>query len=276
MAKPKKQIKRTVAKSGEVRYFYGGRRIKEAKGRKLYVKANYNTFQHREETGRNPKFVPKPTSAELKTFHRAKAQRSLDRFRGRPVPKSFSYVMRQVLKSVGPEPVDFSKLINPATGKPVYPRYSSLLKVVQDAGQYLDFSVQTSQGLPGFRGRTALTSVTDIVEKFSEPGLDRLKIWVLLPEFLGGGQIEGRARGFDAIRSFETTVIESVMEARQNVAFVKFEYYPEYDFVNGVVKFDLRVKEGWDAVKNARDFADVQYYNVTVDVMYSDPIKKTD
>lgn len=276
MAKPKKQIKRTVSKAGEVRYFYGGKRVSDKKGRSMYVRKGYSDFLP-QSRGEKPKpFTPKLTKTELRTLQQIKAQRSLDRFHGRPVPKFISHFFRKVMKDFpeSQEGIDFAKLKD-GKGNPVYKRYSDIIREVDKGFEALTYTVETAQGLPWFRGRENITSITDIVERFSEPGFSNAKFWVRLPEYMPQPHdISGRNLVFEAIRNWEVLVIESVMEARQNVAYVKFDYHPKIDWKENMVIFDLRLKPG-EIADHARDYADLKHEGVIIQVMTSDPIKRT-
>lgn len=256
-------FKRIIDSRGQARYYRNGKRISDKKGRAKYIRENFSQIT-----------LQSLTQKETRSYTQAKAQRSLDRFRGRPVPKLISFVFRNVLEVIGPDPVDFGKMIK--DGKKVWPRYSDLLRQVDFAAQNfpLRFQISSGQGLPGFRGRTKLESVADIVENFTRPEFSSVNFHAKLPEFLTPPEVTGRIKTFEAIAFFETAVTESVMNSpdRDNVAFVRFEYQPDYDFIGKMVTFDLRVKS---MSENARDFADLKYYGVIVTVMTSDPKKRS-
>ena len=262
MAK-KLNLKRVIDRAGQVRYYGNGKRISDKRGVKKYVTENFTSIE--------PAILSKK---ELNSFQRSKVQRSLDRFNGRPVNKLISYVYRDLLKTIGPEAVDFAK-IKSSDGTQAFKRYSDVLRQVDFAEQNfpLEFQIQTSKGAPGFRGRESITSVVDMIEHFKNPVFSNLKYVAYLPGFMSTEVASGKIMVFEAISKFETYITESVMEGdRQNVAFVKFDYIPEYDFVNRVVTFDIRIK---NEPLDFRDFADYTYYSCIVSVMTSDPVKRT-
>jgi hypothetical protein len=234
MAKRKIQtLKRVVAKSGQVYFFKGGKRIATKKGEKLFRKEIVNNLR------------PTPTNltpSEQLFLKRSKAAKKAAantyKYRGRPIPRIYAVLIQKIYPNVNfLKTMDLSQWLNPATGNPLFERYSQIQKTIDNASKVDSdiFKLLTEMGY--FKDKEGRTALIDICEIIRQKEYDKFKFILINDE---GQEIRGRIKVCEKIREFEEMVTSDIRAALgMNVIKTYFDYSPNYDFRKKIFKLDL-------------------------------------
>lgn len=235
MAKRKssKPLKRVVAKSGQVYYFKGGKRIATKKGEKLLKKAiSQNKIPLPQNlTPQEELFLKRSQAAK-------KAAANTYKYQGRPIPRIYAVLMQKLFPSVDfLQTKDLSKWKDPKTGKPIFSRYSDIQKNIDNASKQDSeiFKLLTEMGY--FKDKEGRTALIDICEIIQQKEYDKFKFILIDDE---ENEFRGRVKVCEKIREFEEFVTTDIRASLgMNVIKTYFDYSPNYDFKNKIFKLDL-------------------------------------
>ena len=216
MAKRKNnKLKVKIAKNNVLYYYLKGKRLKSAEGQKLQEQQ----FQKRSEAAK-------------------KAAANTYKYRGRPIPRIYAVLIQKIYPNVNfLKTMDLSQWLNPATGNPLFERYSQIQKTIDNASkENLEiFKLLTEMGY--FKDKEGRTALIDICEIVKQKEYDKFKFILINDE---GEEIRGRIKVCEKIREFEEMVTSDIRAALgMNVIKTYFDYSPNYDFKNKIFKLDL-------------------------------------
>lgn len=235
MAKRKssKPLKRVVAKSGQVYYFKGGKRIATKKGEKLLKK----------EITQNKIPLPKNLTPQEELFLKRsqaakKAAANTYKYQGRPIPRIYAVLMQKLFPKMDfLQTMDLSKWADPRTGKPIFPRFSDIQRNIDNASKTDSeiFKLLTEMGY--FKDKKGRTALIDICEIIQQKEYDKFKFILIDDE---ENEFRGRVKVCEMIREFEEFVTTDIRASLgMNVIKTYFDYSPNYDFKNKIFKLDL-------------------------------------
>jgi len=217
MAKRKNnKLKIKLATSGVIYYYLKGKRLKSAEGQKIQEQQ----FQKRSDAAK-------------------KAAANTYKFKGRPIPRIYAVLLQKNFPAM-----DFLKIMDlslwkdPATGKPLFERYSDIQRNIDNASkENLEiFKLLTEMGY--FKDKEGRTALIDICEIIKQKEYDKFKFILIDAD---GDEIRGRVAVCTAIRDFEVDVTTDIKNALGfNVVKTYFDYSPNYDFKNKIFKLDLQ------------------------------------
>ena len=216
MAKRKNnKLKVKIAKNNVLYYYLKGKRLKAAEGQKIQEQQ----FQKRSEAAK-------------------KAAANTYKYRGRPIPRIYAVLIQKIYPSVNfLKTMDLSQWLDPATGNPLFDRYSKIQKTIDNASKKDSeiFKLLTEMGyFADKEGRTALIDICEIVQ---QKEYDKFKFILIDTK---GITIRGRIKVCTAIRKFEEYVTTEISKALgMNVIKTYFDYSPNYDFKNKIFELDL-------------------------------------
>ena len=216
MAKRKNnKLKVKIAKNNVLYYYLKGKRIKAAEGQKLQEQQ----FQKRSEAAK-------------------KAAANTYKYRGRPIPRIYAVLIQKIYPNVNfLKTMDLSQWLNPATGNPLFERYSQIQKTIDNASKVDSdiFKLLTEMGY--FKDKEGRTALIDICEIIRQKEYDKFKFILINDE---GEEIRGRIKVCEKIREFEEMVTSDIRAALgMNVIKTYFDYSPNYDFRKKIFKLDL-------------------------------------
>ena len=216
MAKRKNnKLKVKIAKNNVLYYYLKGKRLKAAEGQKLQEQQ----FQKRSEAAK-------------------KAAANTYKYRGRPIPRIYAVLIQKIYPNVNfLKTMDLSQWLNPATGNPLFERYSQIQKTIDNASKVDSdiFKLLTEMGY--FKDKEGRTALIDICEIIRQKEYDKFKFILINDE---GEEIRGRIKVCEKIREFEEMVTSDIRAALgMNVIKTYFDYSPNYDFKNKIFKLDL-------------------------------------
>jgi hypothetical protein len=234
MAKRKNtQLKRVLAKSGQVYFFKGGKRIAKKKGEKLFTKEilKGQTQVPRNLTPQEELFLKRSKAAK-------KAAANTYKFKGRPIPRIYA-VLLQKLYPKG----DFLKTMDlsqwkKANGEPIFKRFSDIQRNIDNASKQDSeiFRLLTEMGY--FKDKEGRTALIDICEIIQQKEYDKFKFILIDAQ---GDEVRGRVAVCTAIRDFEVDVTTDIKNALgMNVVKTYFDYSPNYDFTNKIFTLDIQ------------------------------------
>ena len=216
MAKRKNnKLKVKIAKNNVLYYYLKGKRLKAAEGQKLQEEQ----FQKRSEAAK-------------------KAAANTYKYRGRPIPRIYAVLIQKIYPNVNfLKTMDLSQWLNPATGNPLFERYSQIQKTIDNASKVDSdiFKLLTEMGY--FKDKEGRTALIDICEIIRQKEYDKFKFILINDE---GEEIRGRIKVCEKIREFEEMVTSDIRAALgMNVIKTYFDYSPNYDFRKKIFKLDL-------------------------------------
>jgi hypothetical protein len=216
MAKRKNTtLKKVIAKNKQVYYYKNGKRISAEQGKRIEAQ----TFAKRSEAAK-------------------KASANTYKYKGRPIPRIYAKLLSKIYpKGDLLQTMDLSKWTNPATGKPLFPRFSDIQKNIDNASKADSdiFRLLTEMGY--FKDKQGRTALIDICEIILQKEYDKFK-FILIDE--DGNETRGRVSVCNALRQFEEFVTTDIRAALgMNVIKTYFDYSPNYDFKNKIFKIDL-------------------------------------
>ena len=230
------QIKRTLRqtpKGLKAYYFQDGKRIKDSVGRRKFIKKNYESLDKPYQ--KTPKNL---TADEIRAFNRARGQKELYRYQGKPVDK----FMVELLKAKGAiryddKERDIMKLTD-QTGRPLFQNYGQFEQAfISQKDTFFETTFETMMGASGYRGRLEIESIFSIAEGL---GMVKNGFWDL-ETIVNGNPIYGYNKGLDAIRKFEEEETAKRTKADSNVAAVRFTYALAFDPSRQVVTIVLAI-----------------------------------
>ena len=228
-----KNIKKVVAKNGEVRYYLNGKRLRNKSGRTKWVKQNTNLLKE---------------NYSDKEFSSLKALQKYNegyKFNG----KSIQFVYVQLLKKLG---VPFTNIknndlatIQDETGKPRFKNFVEVLRSIDEQAKkdikFLQFCAEV--GLPNFRNRdfdtfndNRIKNIVDLIELLDSKSF---KYYTLVVYDIKGNMARGRVDALLKIRDFEIFVGNKIQEIASNSAFMRFCYNYNLDIPKREILIDL-------------------------------------
>jgi hypothetical protein len=217
MAKRKNnKLKIKLATSGVIYYYLKGRRLKSAEGKAI----------------QQAQFDKRSIAAK-------KGAANTYKFQGKSIPRIYAVLMQKNFPAIDYLKImDLSLWKDPATGKPLFERYSQILKIIDNASKADSeiFKLLTEMGY--FKDKEGRTALIDICEIIQQKEYDRFK-FILIDA--GGDEVRGRITVCTAIRDFEVDVTSDIKNALgMNVVKTYFDYSPNYDFSKKIFKLDLQ------------------------------------
>ena len=237
-------IKRTEAKSGQIYYFEGGKRIPAAKGAKQYVRQNFSTIDPDRLTKQEQRSYRARLTAEAnKAEIQSRASQGF-RFGGRFIPKYLRSIM-EALEMI-------SKDSNRELKKefPAVKNYGDLIKKINEFPLRTEIPF-TAIGLPNERrNRVELESVIDIAEKLNKKDslYCDLNLVVITAPIVdddfnliqkGGEVVTNRIDALTKIREWEESIADAEKAFDPTAAFIKFFHFGQIDAENGTITIDL-------------------------------------
>jgi hypothetical protein len=216
MAKRKNnKLKVKIAKNNVLYYYLKGKRLKSAEGQKIQEQQ----FQKRSDAAK-------------------KAAANTYKYRGRPIPRIYAVLIQKIYPNVNfLKTMDLSQWLNPATGNPLFERYSQIQKTIDNASKVDSdiFKLLTEMGY--FKDKEGRTALIDICEIIRQKEYDKFKFILINDD---GEEIRGRIKVCEKIREFEEMVTSDIRAALgMNVIKTYFDYSPNYDFRKKIFKLDL-------------------------------------
>jgi hypothetical protein len=216
MAKRKNnKLKVKIAKNNVLYYYLKGKRLKSAEGQKIQAEQ----FQKRSDAAK-------------------KAAANTYKYRGRPIPRIYAVLIQKIYPSVNfLKTMDLSEWLNPATGNPLFERFSQIQKTIDNASkENLEiFKLLTEMGY--FDGSDKRTALIDICEIVKQKEYDKFKFILINYD---GTEIRGKMAVCEAIRKFEEYATTEIAKSLgMNVIKTYFDYSPNYDFKNKIFELDL-------------------------------------
>ena len=216
MAKRKNnKLKIKIAKNGVLYYYLKGKRLKEKEGKKIQEQQ----FQKRSDSAK-------------------KAAANTYKFKGRPIPRIYAVLIQKIYPNVNfIKIMDMSQWKDPKTGKPLFPRYSDILKTIDNAskGDSNIFKLLTEMGY--FKDKEGRTALIDICEIIQQKEYNKFKFILINDE---GLEFRGKITVCNKIREFEEYVTSEIRDALgMNVIKTYFDYSPKYDFIKKIFELDL-------------------------------------
>lgn len=270
----KKQIlKRVITKSGQVRYYKNGKRLKSKTGQRNWVKQNRDLAPE--------SFTPN----ELRSYNALQRYNDSYKFKGVSVQSVYIELLKKMAV-----PVSLAKNKDLATikgkdGKPLYKNFSDVLRDIDNRAKsdkkFLQFC--TNVGLPGYRNRDIETfrdnkikSIIDFVDLLDQ---DSFKNYTLVVLDSQGDEHRGRVKGVLALRDFEIMVGERVQQAAQNSAFLRFCYDYKLNIrdreiiINLTDRKELKDIEDYIETTTAKEGTSLsindKYSDVTIEIAFS-------
>ncbi len=273
MAKSKK-IKRVVVRSGEVRYYRNGKRLKNKTGQRKWIKDNQSV---------NPQELTKKEQTSLKAV---KKYNDGYKFNGWPIQSIYVELLKKLAVPISQaKNKDLATIIN-ADGKPLFANFMDVLKMIDNKAKsdkkFLQFCSEV--GLPNYRNRNADTfkdnkikSVVDFVDLLDSDGF---KTYTLEIYDTFGDSHRGRVRGILALRDFEIMVGERIQKVANNSAFLRFCYDYHLNIPKREIFIDLsdinEDKDLEDYVNEAKNKSqgtsiniNNKYKDVLIEIMFS-------
>jgi hypothetical protein len=222
----RKQVKRTLVttKKGVVAYYFeGGKRISEKKGKKKWIKDNFESLDKPYS-----KNLPTLTANEQKTFKRRKAQVDLFTYKGKKIKK----LQSELLKATGTLPSD-SKIkeitqLKDDRGNQLFRTFGEFEQAFEREKRGISQTqFESFYGAAGYRGRTENESAISVLDSLAIIGYDGWKLVVVTED---GEEVRGLENGMEAIREFEEYTLEDLEGEFSNLAGVSFRYVLNWDF----------------------------------------------
>ncbi len=217
MAK-RNELKRTITKSGEVRYYRGGKRIKAKNGQRAWVRKNIQSEPQQ--------FTP----SELRSYNALKRYQESWKFDGVQVQIVYVELLKKMAIPVNRAVNKDLATIKDAAGKPIFKNFVDILRMI-DAKAKVDkkfLRFVTQVGLPNYRNRSVETfsdnkvkNIVDFVELLDTPAFKNYTLSVIDPQ---GDEHRGRVKGVMALRDFEIEIGEQIQAIAKNSAFMRFSY----------------------------------------------------
>jgi len=238
-------IKRTEAKSGQIYYFEGGKRIPAARGAKQYVRQNFDTIDPDRLTKQEQRSYRARLTAESNKEQIQERASQNFRFGGRFIPKYLKSIL-QALELISDKSNRELKKEFPAVTN-----YGDLIKKINEFPLTVEVPY-TAIGLPNERrNRIDFESVIDIVERldkgadvFCDLNLVVITAPIVDDEFnqvqAGGEVITDRIEALTKIREWEENKASAEKAFDPSAAFIRFFHFGQMDAEAGTLTIDLR------------------------------------
>lgn len=268
-----KNLKRIITKSGEIRYFRNGKRLKNKNGQRAWVKQNSNLDPSQ--------FSEK----ELRSYKALKRYNESWKFNGNQLQSVYIELLRAMGVPVSQAKGKDLATIKNADGSPKYKNFDDILRAIDKKakGDKTFLRFVTEKGLPGYRNRdfdtfkdNSIKNIVDFVDLLNVEAFKNYKVKVIDSD----GEIhQGKVLGILAIRDFEIMVGEIVKSAADNSAFTKFSYDYKIDFKTRTLIVDLedinpdKPLESYINDKNSKQGDSIviqkKYKDVIIEIMFS-------
>ena len=227
-------FKRIIAKNGQIYYYKNGKRLSTKKGLKSFAKSIYST---------DAAAVPLDfNKEERKYFNRlyAARQSAQDRytFQGKPIQRAYALLMQKIYPNIDMNIRDLNKWTNPDTGKPLFSRYSDILRTVNTASMSSQdiFDFASKKGI--FKKDNQNVTIIDIADLLKDKAYNSYKITVIATD---GEEVTGRKTAMTYLKNFETAITEAVRASNPSTGVLaRFNYTPKYDFVKKTITINLQ------------------------------------
>lgn len=228
----KKPVKRTLVQTKygpQVRYYQGGKRLTEAKGRKKWVKENYEAL-NRPYAKDKPVLLPK----EQKAFTWSRAQKELYTYKGKRIKKIVTELLKATKDLPEDGPKEITQILDPNTGKPAFRNYGELEQIYERQRQALEQSYTLAEslyGAAGWRNRTQNESATSLLESLKIVGYDGWKLVVIDQDVVYNGKV----KGMEAIRRYEEREMDAAQKTFEDVSALSFTYTLDWNFTTKTI-----------------------------------------
>jgi hypothetical protein len=262
-----KTLKRTITKTGEVRYYEGPKRLKNKAGQRKWIKANTNAP------------VQSLTKSEQRSLKAIQRYNESWKFNGVQIQPIYIQVLKKLkvplnkAKNKDLATLNFSK-----DGKP-FTNWSAVLRLI-DIKAKSDkkfFKFCTEVGLPNYRKRdyetfkdNTIKNIVDFIELINTESLKNYTLVVIDPQ---GDEQRGRVKAILALRDFEIMVGEALNEVAKNSAFMKFCYSYNLDIKKREILVDLTDR---NELKDLQDYVTKDDTNKGDTLSISDKYKDVD
>lgn len=266
MAK-RNELKRTITKAGEVRYYRGGKRLKASNGKRAWVKKNIQA-------------PPTEFSAsELRSYNALKRYQESWKFDGVQVQMVYVELLKKMAVPVNRATNKDLATITDSSGKRLFKNFVDILRMIDQKAKmdkkFLQFCTQV--GLPNYRNRSVETfmdnkvkNIVDFVEILDTPMFKNYTLSVIDPQ---GDEHRGRVMGVMALRDFEIQIGEQIQGLTKNAAFMRFCYDYKIDPKAREIQIDLTdINED----KDLEDFMDAADVNKGDTISISGKFKDVD
>ena len=226
-------LKRVITRTGEARYYQGGKRTTAKEGAKKYVKQEFQRVAPGELT-KQEKTIYSRFQAAQKIAPKAAAQAAEKlRFGGRFVKNTVKLLLEE-LKIIGPTSIKEIKKEFPDVKN-----YGDFLKKIKELTPKSASAGGSEYGLPNEkRNRTEFESTIDLAEEIDKNPLFKSLTLVVVDEY--GNETKGKAPGLEAIRDWEVEKIEEAMKSNKGAAYVSFQHFGKIDITDDTFTIDLR------------------------------------
>lgn len=228
-------LKRVVTRTGEARYYQGGKRTTAKEGAKKYVKQEFARVAPGELT-KQEKTIYSRFQAAQKIAPKAAAQaEGRLRFGGKFVKDSIKkFLVDQNL---------FGPTSNTELKKefPAAKNYGDLLKALKELTPK---SAKLQEGEYGLisakRNRTTYESTVDVAEQFEKnPLFKALTLVLIVPEKGGGEKVYiGKLDALSALKDWETKKVEEYQ--KQGAAYLSFAHFGKINIEDDTITIDLK------------------------------------
>jgi hypothetical protein len=234
IALSKAPLKRVITRTGEARYYQGGKRKTANEGAKKYVKQELVRAAAPGSLTREEQKLFNRFQAAQKTAPKAAAQSAERlRFGGRFVKNTVKLLLDE-LKLIGPTSLKELKKEFPDVKN-----YGDFLKKLKELTPKSANVGGSEYGLQNEkRNRTTFESTIDLAEEIDKNPLFKALRLVVVDEY--GNETEGKALGLEAIRDWEVEKIEEAMKSDKGAAYVSFQHFGEIDITDDTFIIDLR------------------------------------
>lgn len=228
-------IKRTITRTGEARYYQGGKRTTAKEGAKKYVRQEFQRAAPGELT-KQERTIFNRFQAAQKIAPKAAAQaEGRLRFGGRFVKDTIKkFLVDQNL---------FGPTSNTELKKefPAAKNYGDLLKALKELTPK---SAKLQEGEYGLisekRNRTTYESTVDVAEQFEKnPLFKALTLVLVVPEKGGADKVYvGKLEALSALKDWETKKVEEYQ--KQGAAYLSFQHFGKINIEDDTITIDLK------------------------------------
>ena len=226
-------LKRVITRTGEARYYQGGKRKTAKEGAKKYVKQEFQRVAPGELTKQEKTIYSRFQAAQNIAPKAAEQAAEKLRFGGRFVKNTVKLLLEE-LKIIGP--TSFKEM------KKEFPdvkNYGDFLKKIKELTPESASAGGSEYGLPNEkRNRTEFESTIDLAEEIDKNPLFKALTLVVIDEY--GNEAKGKAPGLETIRDWEVEKIEEAMKSDKGAAYVSFQHFGKIDIEDDTFTIDLR------------------------------------
>lgn len=226
-------LKRVITRTGEARYYQGGKRTTAKEGAKKYVKQEFKRVAPGELT-KQEKTIYSRFQAAQKIAPKAATQAAEKlRFGGRFIKNTVKLLLEE-LKIIGPTSLKEMKKEFPDVKN-----YGDFLKKIKELTPKSASAGGSEYGLPNEkRNRTEFESTIDLAKEIDKNPLFKAITLVVIDEY--GNETKGKVPGLEAVRDWEVEKIEEAMKSDKGAAYVSFQHFGKIDIEDDTFTIDLR------------------------------------